>query len=130
MTFLDPLEAIKKDTVQVNSSSQGALTEEFTDKEKRDYDSEEKDQVLQLRKDYAPKFWKLTYWSLILVGFYLIFSTFSEINLWGYVFSFKVFSPSDSVLIALLSTTTANIIAILIVFARFIFPDGGLKKDK
>lgn len=118
---------------KVPLESPDCTPDEFTQKEQAKYTvlcREELEQLLKFRKEYAQRFWRLTKYYLATVGIYLALSTTSiHIPLCcTRDISLQIFRPSDGVLIALLTTTTANIIAVLIVFARFLFPDGGIRK--
>jgi hypothetical protein len=87
--------------------------------EKNDYELQEKEaklsdykQDIQLRKSFSERiFWLfVTYLAVIIL--ILVASGLTRID----------FVLSDNVLIALLTTTTANIIGVLIIVARYIFP--------
>lgn len=122
------IEDIKKAAEKDLNSRISANSLKASEGELRNYENEEYDQILKFRKEYATKFWKLTLIYLILVGAYLLFSTVEKIYLCEYIIDLKFFYPSDTVIIALLSTTMANIIAVLLIFAKFVFPADGIKK--
>lgn len=68
-------------------------------------------QDVELRKTYSNRFFWLMCVYLLVVELFLIGAGLKSLTL------------SDTVLVTLLSTTTANIVGILIVVARYIFPD-------
>lgn len=114
--------------IVLRTITETSTDDSFTRDEKDNYNEEEFKQLIGLRKKFAPRFWCLTISYLISVGIYLFLSTIKEFQICNWVINLKIFNPSDTVLIALLSTTTANIIAVFIVFARFVFPADGIKK--
>jgi hypothetical protein len=70
------------------------------------------------RKNFADKLFKFLKWFLIFVLFIILFNGFS----------FTGFIISDAVLIAILTTTTANIIGIFVFVVRYLFNTTNIRK--
>lgn len=84
---------------------------DFFDKRMRSLDLKNKAQDIELRRKYAEQIFTF-------VSLYM-FAVFFIIILSGSPSSFKI---SDAVLITLLGTTTANVIGVLVIVAKYLFP--------
>ena len=74
------------------------------------------------RKTYAKRiFWLVVVW-LATIIFLLIFQ--------GFLGPWELFKLSDSVLIAVATTTTASVTALLVVVARSLFPQSSIPKER
>lgn len=73
-------------------------------------------QDIQQRRTFAPKLYLLTCWWLGSVTLILLLQGLSEGRL-------HFFRLSDSVLIALLGTTTVNVVGLFYVVAKYLFPE-------
>jgi hypothetical protein len=70
-------------------------------------------QDIELRRDYARDVFKLIVFWLAFVGLIVLLQGF---KLLGYILA-------DSVMIALITTTTASVIGILLIVVRYLFPN-------
>jgi len=82
------------------------------DSAKKELDLEQTKQVIKLRKEYAPRIHILTCIWILFVIIVIFFQGFK----------FYKFILSDSVIIALLGTTTATIIGLFVIILKDIFP--------
>ncbi len=82
------------------------------------------------RKSYALRIYILTTVWLVLVLLIVVFSGFSaggaRVALGGTPVGFKL---SDTVLLALIGTTTANIVGVLVVVVKYFFPVSEIDKN-
>ena len=69
-------------------------------------------QTIERRRDFAPKFFKL---ALGWIGFIIVILLLQGFRLLG-------FQLSNSVVIAALGATTANVLGLLVIVARNVFP--------
>lgn len=85
--------------------------EKDADIQKKEYALFVEQVMLEERKKYASRlFWLSVVW-LIFIGVYLALA------------GFGVLKTADSVLIALISTTTANVLGLFYIVARWLFPN-------
>jgi hypothetical protein len=80
----------------------------------REHRLNERELLKKLREPMVRSLWTLSVWWLVGCFVLLILKGFGE---------FIHFNLADSVLIAAITTTTANVLAMLVVVVRFIFPD-------
>ncbi len=89
-----------------------------------------------LRQKYAKNIYRLTYIWLIFIGIIVLLTGIGdlqfEIKKFDLVFNLVEFKLSDNVLIAFITTTTINVIGIIYIVARWLFPNGieVFKEDK
>lgn len=85
---------------------------DFYDKKMKALEIENKAQDISMRRKYAEQIF--TFVSLYMFGvFFILFLSGSPSS----------FRMSDSVLMTLLGTTTANVIGILVIVAKYLFPN-------
>ena len=81
-----------------------------------------------LRQKYAKNIYRLTYLWLIFIGFIVLLTGIGNLHIkieWlGLDFNLFEFNLSDNVLIAFITTTTINVIGIIYIVARWLFPNG------
>lgn len=100
-----PIDVFHSDKTEYDQKAAGYLEEE-----KKRLKLKEKADVLQQRKSFSGRIFAL-------VLFYVL-AVLAIIVLCG----FDVLSISDAVLIALLSTTTANVVGLLVIVMKYFFP--------
>ena len=94
------------------ADSRTELWEEDQAKKKGQQDLDERDSILEQRKKYAPAlFWVLVTWLAIVIAI-LASQAWKACGFW----------LSDPVLIALLGTSTVNVVGLFYVVAKFLFP--------
>ena len=81
---------------------------------------EHKKQDRKERKRYAGRIFNVVVWCLSFIGLVILLK--------GFLGAHDMFDFSDSALIALLTTTTANVLAMLYVVIRHFFLDLGSKR--
>ena len=81
-----------------------------------------------LRQKYAKNIYRLTYIWLIFIGIVVLLTGIGDLHIviekWSLEFSLIDFELSDNVLIAFITTTTINVIGIIYIVARWLFPNG------
>lgn len=81
-----------------------------------------------LRQKYAKNIYRLTYIWLIFIGFIVLLTGIGNLHIkieWlSLDFTLFEFNLSDNVLIAFITTTTINVIGIIYIVARWLFPNG------
>ena len=87
------------------------LQERITEYERKVHDLEVERVMLDQRKIYASRLFDLSGYWLLFIGVFLLLAG------WG---ALKV---ADSVLIALITTTTANVLGLFYIVARWLFPN-------
>ena len=80
-----------------------------------------------LRQKYAKNIYRLTYIWLIFIGIVVLLTGIGDLHIviekWSLEFSLIDFELSDNVLIAFITTTTINVIGIIYIVARWLFPN-------
>lgn len=102
----------KSEKVFFSNSDKAKETLNWLKKEEQKLKNEEKRQDINMRKVYADHIFTLVSLYMFAVFFILILN--------GSPSSFHL---SDTVLVTLLGTTTANVIGVLIVVAKYLFPN-------
>ncbi len=111
-------------TEQVDPADLGAdleaikLQERITEYERKVHDLEVERVMLEQRKTYASRLFDLSGYWLLFIGAFLLMAG------WG---AMKV---ADSVLIALITTTTANVLGLFYIVARWLFPNKNTNDSK
>ncbi|WP_350656677.1 hypothetical protein [Psychrobacter sp. S1-30-MNA-CIBAN-0213] len=79
-----------------------------------------------LRQKYAKNIYRLTYIWLIFIGSVVLLTGIGDLNIVIGKFNIELidFRLSDNVLIAFITTTTINVIGIIYIVARWLFPNG------
>lgn len=81
-----------------------------------------------LRQKYAKNIYRLTYIWLIFIGAIVLLTGIGDLHLSNETLNLKFdlvdFELSDNVLIAFITTTTINVIGIIYIVARWLFPNG------
>ncbi len=108
-----PAAAIEKtDPPDLGASLEGIkLQERITEYEGKKHDLEVEREMLEQRKAYASRLFDLSGYWLLFIGVFLLFS------------GCGVLKVADSVLIALITTTTANVLGLFYIVARWLFPN-------
>lgn len=84
----------------------------------REHSLNERELLKKLREPMVMFLWRLSVWWLVGCAVLLILKGFGQ---------FTHFNLADSVLIAAITTTTANVLAMLVLVVKFVFPER--KKD-
>lgn len=105
---------------QADAAADAHLADQERDEFERQLSQERLGQFRQDRKErklYAKRIFKLVVlWLIVVIS--LLFAQ-------GFLGPLEMFSLADSVLIATATTTTASVTALLVVVARYLFPQSG-----
>ncbi len=101
---------------------QVAVPDAYTNNALGDLDRVARYQQIQFREKFSHRFWWLTLCYLTFAVLYVILATTP-------IGGKTVVQASDTVLVAVLVTTFTQIVSLVYVMAKFIFPDGGVNKE-
>lgn len=89
------------------------IRERETELQRKEHELQVERVMLDERKRYAFRLFGLSFFWLLFIGVYLILAGMSFLK------------AADSVLIALITTTTANVLGLFYIVARWLFPNKG-----
>lgn len=95
-------------------------------------DNERKKEIHGLRKEYVPRLFYMIVWWLLAVAAFVFLTGYSADNLNNPDCQINCtrFKLSDNVLIAFITTTTATVIGVFVIVAKWLFPSPDDKKEK